>query len=529
MAKKEPSSTRHKRAESPPGLGHLIVDGLGRVVPWIVLGAVVVGIPTIAVVVNDRRAVSLKVVAVALLAFIPGWVYLQFIKNRGKSLYDEYVLNLFRLKIDKYANLPMPPQHTSYYKVWEREHQKLETTTKDNLYRKKFESVYGKSAVSTLEAIHGRRIKERTEAFFPVLMATVLLGIGWMLVLEVPGEGSFSPPDVPDDALRFGFLGAYAFILQDLVRRYFRDDLKTGAYISATVRVVFVVLVVVAIDQLPMWDDGSLPDAKNVTAFVIGLFPQAGLQALQAAMAKPLRRWLPSITTDYPLSSIEGLNVWQEARFAEEGIEEMQHLVSADLVELLLRSRTTVSKLMDWLDQATLAMRCPGGDKGKAVREELRRLGIRTATDLERLWDSPRKDDPALCKRLGAALGVEADEAPAVVAALLESFKGEVNMLHVRAFRRHEWLAHGPDELEPDIALDGDVAPPAAPAPLVAPTAPGAVAPVPAAPVGAPAAPVQEAPVEAPAPPVAPVTAATPEPAGAPAAPPQPPAPATRS
>ena len=463
MDETEASSAGREDEQPRPGIGQLIVEGLGRLVPWIVLGAIVVGIPTVAVLVNDERAVSLKVAAVALLSFIPGWIYLQFIKNRGKSLYDEYVLNLFRLKIDKYSNLPMPPQHTNYYKLWQREHQKLETTTKDNLYRKKFESVYGKSAVSTLEAIHGRRIKERTEAFFPVLMATVLLGIGWMLVLEVPGEGSFSPPDVPNDALRFAFLGAYAFIVQDLVRRYFRDDLKTGAYIAATVRVVFVVLVVVAIDQLPMWDDGSMAEAKNVTAFIIGLFPQAGLQALQAAVAKPLRRWLPSITTDYPLSSVEGLNVWQEARFAEEGIEEMQHLVSADLVELLLRSRTTVSKLIDWLDQATLAMRCPGGDKGKAVREELRRLGIRTATDLERLWDSPRRDDPTLCKRLGAALGVEKDEAPAVVAALLESFKGEVNMLHVRAFRRHEWLVHGADELEPEISLDGDVAPTGAP------------------------------------------------------------------
>jgi hypothetical protein len=457
------------RQQPPPAPGGLVLEGLGRLVPWIVLGAVVVGIPTLAIVVNDEEAASLKVAAVAVLSFIPGWIYLQFIKNRGKSLYDEYVLNLFRLKIDKYSNLPMPPQHTNYYLLWEREHRKLATKSKDNLYRKKFESVYGKSAVSTLEAIHGRRIRERTEAFFPVLMATLLLAIGWMLVLEVPGEGSFRPPDVPADPLRFGFLGAYAFILQDLTRRYFRDDLKTGAYIASTVRIVFVLLIIVAIDRLPWWDTAgtavaseTMTDAKNVTAFLIGLFPQAGLQALQAAAAKPLRRLLPSITTDYPLSSIEGLNIWQEARFAEEGIEEMQHLVSADLVDLLLRSRTTVSKLMDWIDQATLALRLAGGKDGKAVRDKLRRLGVRTATDLERLWASPLKGDPTLCARLGEALGVGADEAPAVVGALLESFKGEVNMLHVRAFRNHEWLVHGSDELEPEIALDGEVAPVAA-------------------------------------------------------------------
>jgi hypothetical protein len=242
---------------------------------------------------------------------------------------------------------------------------------------------------------------------------------------------------------------------------------------------VFVVLIIVAVDRLPWWDPGGpveigegMADAKNVTAFLIGLFPQAGLQALQAAAAKPLRRLLPSITTDYPLSSIEGLNIWQEARFAEEGIEEMQHLVSADLVDLLLRSRTTVSKLMDWIDQTTLALRLAGGKEGKAVRDQLRRLGVRTATDLERLWASPLKGDPTLCERLGAALGVGKEEAPAVVGALLESFKGEVNMMHVRAFRNHEWLAQG-HELEPRIALDEEVATP----PVAAPVGAGAKTP----------------------------------------------------
>jgi hypothetical protein len=460
-----PSPHAKAARRQPREFKRVVADGLGRLVPWMVLGVVVCGIPTIAVLLDDEKAVSLKIVAVAVLSFIPGWIYLQFIKNRGKSLYDEYVLNLFRLKIDKYSNLPMPPQHTNYFPLWQREHQKLGTKSRDNLYRKKFESVYGKSAVSTLEAIHnGVRIKERTEAFFPVLMATLVLGIGWMLLLQVPDKGSFTAPQVPWDVLRFGFLGAYAFILQDLSRRYFRDDLKTGAYLSATIRVVFVVLILVAIDRLPWWDQviGAEPetmdDVKNITAFIIGMFPQAGLQALQAAVAKPLRRWLPSLTPDYPLSGVEGLNVWQEARFAEEGVEEMQHLVSADLVELLLRSRTTVSKLMDWLDQATLALRLPAGEEGKKVRDRLRLLGVRTATDLERLWASPVRRDPALVKRLGAALGVEAEDAPALVGALLESFKGDVNMLHVRAFRNHEWLVEDSDGLEPEVSLRGDFA-----------------------------------------------------------------------
>jgi hypothetical protein len=45
---------------------------------------------------------------------------------------------------------------------------------------------------------------------------------------------------MPDEALRYGFIGSYAFIVQSLVRRYFQADLKTHAYVSAMARVILV-------------------------------------------------------------------------------------------------------------------------------------------------------------------------------------------------------------------------------------------------------------------------------------------------
>jgi hypothetical protein len=60
------------------------------------------------------RIFLLKLAAVALFASMPGLLYVQFIRFKGPSLYDEFVINLFRLRIDQYRNLPMPPKHTSY-------------------------------------------------------------------------------------------------------------------------------------------------------------------------------------------------------------------------------------------------------------------------------------------------------------------------------------------------------------------------------------------------------------------------------
>src|SRR5690349_12724715 len=86
------------------------------------------------------RIFLLKLAAVALFASMPGLLYVQFIRFKGPSLYDEFVINLFRLRIDQYRNLPMPPKHTSYYAQWRAEHDKLDEPGTDNLYRRKFET-----------------------------------------------------------------------------------------------------------------------------------------------------------------------------------------------------------------------------------------------------------------------------------------------------------------------------------------------------------------------------------------------------
>ena len=408
---------------------------------------------------ENSRIFLLKIIAAGLLSLFPGWLYLQFIKNKGQSLYDEYVLNLFRLHIDEYRNLPAPPQHTSYFRIWKDEHDKLNTKTKANLYRRKFESIYGKSSVSTLALTgEGHSFRERTETFSPVLFATLMLCLGWVLVLQpelfrnfdlVGGAQPSGRPLLPFEPLQFGFLGAYAFILQDLIRRYFRDDLKTAAYISAVTRIIFVAVIVTTVDLF--WSDAAL-DQEKIFAFFVGFFPQVGLQALQASIARPLGRLIPSLRSDYPLSQLDGLNIWYEARFLEEGIEDMQNLTTASLVDLMLRTRAPVARLADWIDQAALYLHLPRVEPGHdrfSARVKLRTLGIRSATDLERSWKA-LGDDDAFRARASDALGVSVREGPGVVKSLLESFRGDVNLWHVREFKSHEWLLRDGSQMAGD-------------------------------------------------------------------------------
>lgn len=416
-----------------------------EVAMWMLLLGVILAVVLVAVLpTSGTRIFVLKLVAVGVMAFLPGWIYLQFIRNKGVSLYDEYVLNLFRLRIDEDQNLPAPPEHTSYYKRWKAAHDQLGTTTKDNLYRRKFEGVYGRSAVSTYETIYGKngRILEKTETFSPVLLATLLLGLAWALVLQPEPLDLFGPDrdssaiDLPYEALKFGFFGSYFFIVQDLLRRYYREDLKTVAYISASARVVFVGVILIAVAQV--WP--AIDTDQKAVAFMIGVFPYLGLQVVRIPVERLLGNVIRSLDTAHPLSDVIGLSYWYEARLLEEGIEDVQNLASANLVDLMLRTRVPVARLMDWVDQACLHLHLPEEDGADTTWTRLHAIGIRGATDLQRAWNELHTDE-AFLRELAYALK-EADPAVAAVRAktIVTSLEGMVNLTHVAAFKDHTWL-----------------------------------------------------------------------------------------
>ena len=315
----------------------------------VLLTAVIGGVIVVAKWVGTRQfgAVSaLEAMAIWTLSFTPGWLYIRFIGQRAGALWDEYVLNLHRLGLDQPENLPRPPVSSVYFAQWFTAGGAT-MSRQPNIYRQKFDAYYGR-CVS--EANSDSRVK--TGTFFPVVLATVVFAVGWTSVFWsesfVVGE-----PSGTLDMLLFGFLGAYLFNIQMLSRRFFQSDLKPSAYTSAVLRVVVVLILVGVMHQLPVFSDDA-GGQEAIVAFVVGLFPLVGLQALNRVVAVVLRSAVPSLRSSYPLSDLDGLNVWYEARLLEEGIEDMQNLVSANTVEVLLHTRVPVGRLIDWYDQAHL-------------------------------------------------------------------------------------------------------------------------------------------------------------------------------
>ena len=430
---------------------------LGRVVfavHWLLLVALVAGLLLAAVLLDQHsRLFVLKIVLAATLTVLPAWIYLLFISSKGQRLYDEFVINLHRLRIDRLGNLPAPPQHTTYYAAWKKAHCQVKALTgndtKDNLYRAKFEAIYGVEAVSTRSLIDTdakRTVRDRTQTFTPVLLTTFLVGLGWAIVVQpedlqkyavVPSFNGL--PRVPYEAICFGFIGAYWFILQDLVRRYFRDDLKTDAYISAVTRIVIVTALVTTVGLVPI---GTVQQ-QQVLAFLIGVFPQIGLEVIKGGTHVAFRKLVPTLRTEHPLSSLDGLTIWDQARLLEEGIEDLENLATANLVDVLLSMRSPLARLVDWIDQAILLVHLLPGSPGEdGAYRRLRSLGLRTATDLEAAWEKASPEgrqmisDTIFGNDPGSLRGC----------ALLTAVGREANIAHVRAFRSRDWLDEPEDE-----------------------------------------------------------------------------------
>ena len=396
---------------------------------------------------NAERIYVLKLGAIVFLSLLPGLLYLQFVVVKGLGLRSEYVLALHRLHIDRYENLPTPPEGSLFY----RPGPQPPGAGKDNTYLRRFDSYYGRPHTRP----DGVVVQAGVGNLLPVLIATIVIATGWTLFLqpefisgvhlELGGLVLGGKPVLPVGPLRFAFLGAYFYSLEMLTRRYFQEDLKPSAYLNAVTRMLGSALLVIAIDAI--WPDSISSSQELGIAFVIGVFPQIGIKAIHNLIALPLKPLIPSLERDYPLSDLDGLNVWYESRLLEVGIEDMQNLATVNLVDAILRTRVPVDRLVDWVDQAHLCLRV--SNKGEpSDRARLRRLGIRTATDLEDAfqpsYDSETsglagisgEERAAFLASLQRVLNTE-DGSPSVTESVRRTFCGEPNLFHVRYWKSY--------------------------------------------------------------------------------------------
>jgi hypothetical protein len=347
---------------------------------------------------QDLSVPLLKLFALWCLSFLPGWLYVRFLGQRASALWSEFVIYLHRLGWDEPQYLPRPPASSAFFMDWMRRGG-TQYDQRYNVYRRKFDAYYGKAVA---EGAQSANYSVRIDSLFPVFLATAVLAVGWMTILWEPTF--LTNPATLWDMLRFAFLGAYAFTVQSLIRRYFQSDLRPSAYAAAVLRIILVFLVMTALHQV-VAVEGRLEAA---IAFVVGIFPIIALQALQRVVASALRVVVPQISPEYPLNQLDGLNIWYETRLLEEGIEDMQNLKTANLVDVILHTRVPVGRLIDWVDQAALFIHLDRIERGWGERRLVRRARKDEMQKLRRVRDvSPQQ--PAAAASADGALAAHGD------------------------------------------------------------------------------------------------------------------------
>jgi hypothetical protein len=105
-----------------------------------------------------------------------------------------------------------------------------------------------------------------------------------------------------------------------------------------------------------------------------------------------------------------------------------------------------VNTLIDWVDQALLYLSVPTAWGDRSPRDDLRMFGIRTATDLVRVWDGAQPGTQLVRAQIARVLAGDEDMGRAAAEAILISLAGNPNLAHAQAFRGHDWLTPGADE-----------------------------------------------------------------------------------
>lgn len=138
-----------------------------------------------------------------------------------------------------------------------------------------------------------------------------------------------------------------------------------------------------------------------VLAFLIGMVPRRGTSWLSHRASVVLGEE-QTITPIEPLSNLAGISPWHESRLLEMGIDDVQNLATANILELLLTTRFSAEQVVNWIDQAILHTRI-GAQKFIVFRSH----GINTYSDLRaRLSRLPEPDPNGAAEKLRDQLGL---------------------------------------------------------------------------------------------------------------------------
>jgi hypothetical protein len=198
-------------------------------------------------------------------------------------------------------------------------------------------------------------------------------------------------------ACGFAFLGAYVWSIQYIFRRMVTLDLPPGAYYSVATRLVFSSFLILIYSHFTYAGLDELSTALPVIAFLTGIFPERLLSWLQDSVGNIFSR-NNNMAHALSLDMIEGVGSFHKARLAELGIDNVQNLAHASLVELMIKTPFAPRVIVDWMAQAKLSL------EFKGEVHNIRRAGVRSILDFLEVAEAGLLEPIALHSKIEMSL-----------------------------------------------------------------------------------------------------------------------------
>jgi len=265
--------------------------------------------------------------------------------------------------------------------------------------------------LTTLETVeHGVEVEyseidseyKSSDYLLPILFVTLFSAIGFYILLAgnahvlfkgvVWVNGATNEQEIAFRtslvACGFAFLGAYVWSIQYIFRRMVTLDLPPGAYYNVSTRLVFSSFLILIYSHFSHAGGGQLSATLPVIAFLTGIFPERLLNWLQDTAGDIFAKKTHMAHT-LPLEMIEGVGSFHKARLSELGIDNVQNLAHASLVEIIIKTPFPPRVIVDWMAQARLCL------EFKEQVNCIRLAGVRSILDFLELADAGLLDQAA--------------------------------------------------------------------------------------------------------------------------------------
>lgn len=222
-------------------------------------------------------------------------------------------------------------------------------------------------------------------------------------------------------AVKWGVGGAYTYVLFTFGSRSFRTDLTVGAATWAMITLITGPILAVVLGVVwSMKATGDTAWQSAIVLFFAGLAPRRVMTIVEGVALQFLRSPGEAATSKLiPLTSLRGISADLAVRLREENVEDVTGLAYADPIRLVQNMPYDLRQVVEWIDQAQLAVAAPD------QYETLQQRGVTGAIDLAWRWLQACVDPAS-----GQVVIAHAKAAPASFKALVREPEREAELLY---------------------------------------------------------------------------------------------------